>query len=271
MEYAAGSTNFAALLLSYGGIINSLHNIWSFILYAITKDSVYTLDQSAGIWLLIFVVIAKDCANAAPNSKRRLFLGDVPTRYYPWALLALLAILFQSFHMSYVFSICVGYLDAYGKLGFTRLKAERRKRLENGVLRKFTEKEGFVPGPSGDSWNELLPHTNPPTAPSLSNTGPNQAGGGAVTGQGWTPTLFRKPQDSLESTMPSFESASGHRLGGSSRSRPNASPLSVPSRDNQESVNPISGTSSKVDRAALLAAAEKRANNSKIPDMGRDA
>ena len=247
LEYAAGSTNFAALLLSLGGIINTLHNVICFLFYAASQEEMYLTLPSGGIWLLILAVTAKECAMADPDSKRRLFVVEIPTRYYPCALLGLFALFSGSFQLSYVISVCVGYLDGYGKLDFfTKLKAERRKRLENGVLRKFTGKKGFVPGPSGDLWNEILPHGE-------SENGQTQRDGA----QGWTPTVFRRPyKDETDATIQTFEGTAGHRLGSSSRNRPNASTLSLLRRGDQETVS--TSTSVRVDRAALLAAAEKR-------------
>lgn len=279
IEYASGSTNFAALILTLSGIANLLHVVICFVIYAQTQNAMILESPSVGIWNLIMAVIAMECAMADPNSKRTIFVVEVPTKYYPLALLGFFALLSGgSFQMSYFIFVGIGYLAGYGKLDkIIKLKAERRKRWEgnNGVLRKFTEKEGFVPGPSGNTWNEIAAAPTRGQSNADSNTGGGAGANGAASSsspQGWTPTIFKRPAGhsdtassaatTEEQTIPSFEGSTGHRLGSASRSRSNASANGSNS----------TGSSSKVDRSAMLAAAERRVVK-KVPvndeEMGR--
>jgi hypothetical protein len=171
-----------------------------------------------------------------------MFVVDVPTRYYPCALLALFTLFSGGIEMSLCISVCVGYLFGFGKFDILKLKVEHRQRLEAGVLRKFTGMVGFVPGPVGNEWDLA----------SYSNTQSAQEGQ-----QGWTPTVFRRPDTNTntntEGTLVSKFEGGGNKLGTSSssaRSRPNATqPILDPS------------AKSRADRSAMLAAAERRANS----------
>jgi len=260
IEMAAGSTNFAVLLLSMSGIVSLLHHAILICFFVIYHEDHYLDVPMDGIWVLILALTAKECSKADPDSKRRIFFFEVPTRQYPLTLLALFT-LFGGINLSFFISVGVGYLDGYEKLGFTRISYTRRKGLENGALRKFTMKDGFVVGPSGDVWNEIVPFGTARNA----NEGDKSSNAGSQQEGGWTPTVFRRPADKsgpsgTDSVIPVFEQTGGERLGGSSRSRPNASPLSMLSRSGQESsTSNQHGSSKRVDRAAMLAAAERRA------------
>ena len=135
------------------------------------------MNASVGIWNLILAVIAMECASADASSQRRLFIVNVPTRYYPLALLGIFGLMSGGkLEMSYFLSVGVGYLCGFGKLDFCKLKVDRRKRLEGGVFRKFTEKVGFVPGPNGGDWSVV--------DPSEASGGSAGAGAGAGAGTG---------------------------------------------------------------------------------------
>merc|ERR1712232_1216254 len=109
-----------------------------------------------------------------------------------------------------------------------RIKGERRKQMESGVLRKFTTRHGFVQGPTGGDWNFVDVESAPQP---VSNNGNSTNASGQ---SGWTPSVFRSPENSnrnnsSEST-PAFGGSAGQKLGSSSsstRSRPSASSNNV--------------------------------------------
>jgi len=216
LEYAIGSTNLAALLLSMSGVTNLFHIVICFVMSGLSQNPQYLLIPCIGIWNLILSVIAMDCASADPSAQRKLFVVNVPTRFYPCALLALFTLFSGSIELSYCISVAVGYLFGFNKFDILKLKAERRRRLETGVLRKFTGKAGFVPSQVENDWDLGTDR----------NTGPAQEAGQ----QGWTPTVFRRPDTNTSTSgggsVPQFEGG-GTKLGTSSsatgtRSRPNA-------------------------------------------------
>lgn len=217
LEHAIGSTNLAALLLSLSGVTNLFHIVICFVMSGLTQNPQYLLIPCVGIWNLILAVIALDCASADPSAKRRMFVVDVPTRFYPCVLLALFTLFSGGIEISYCISVAVGYLFGFNKFDILKLKAERRRCLEAGVLRKFTGKTGFVPSQVENDWDLS---TN-------RNTGTTQENAGQ---QGWTPTVFRRPDTNTSTSgggsVPKFEGG-GNKLGTSSsaigtRSRPNA-------------------------------------------------
>jgi len=239
LENALGSTNLSVLLLSLGGVTNLVHIVVCFVLRVLFQDPKFLLIPCVGIWNLILAVIAMECAPADPAAKRRMFVVDVPTRFYPCVLLALFTLFSGGIELSLCVSVAVGYLFGFGKFDILKLKIGHRQRLEAGVLRKFTGKVGFVPGPVGNEWDLT----------SYSNTQSAQEGQ-----RGWTPTVFRRPDTSTnteDKPVARFEGG-GNKLGSSSslttRSRPNAAqPIHV------------SPASNNADKAAILAAAERRA------------
>mmetsp|Transcript_4851 Transcript_4851/g.9248 ORF Transcript_4851/g.9248 Transcript_4851/m.9248 type:complete len:358 (-) Transcript_4851:42-1115(-) len=250
IESGIGSTNFAAVLLSISGITNMIHNLLCLIGYFLTSRSEFLFIPSVGIWNLILAVISMECATADHSSQRRLFIVDVPTRYYPCVLLGFFCLLNGGqIHLSYFISVGVGYLMGFGKLDYIKLSTERRQRLEAGVLRKFTSKVGFVAGPHSNSWNLAT----------MAISGAISVGNG--NGHSSEPSTFRSNvfnassnNDSNKSVqVPTFGGTMGNRLGSSTgstntRSRPNAT---------ASQSNP--GPMHTVDRSVLVAAAERRA------------
>jgi membrane associated rhomboid family serine protease len=111
LEFSMGSTAFAALLMMIAVVTNLAHLVVCFTLYALSGNRVYLFTPSIGIWIILFGVIAIECAKAPQNSMRKLFFFTIPTMYYPLALFCLFSI-FGGFHISYILSMAVGY--AYG-------------------------------------------------------------------------------------------------------------------------------------------------------------
>lgn len=262
IESGIGSTNFAVVLLSITGITNMIHNGICLIGYFLTGKSEFLLIPSFGIWNLILAVIAMECATADPSSQRRLFVVDVPTKYYPCVLLGFFFLLSGGqIHLSYFISVGVGYLVGFGKLDFIKLHTERRQRLEAGALRKFTSKVGFVAGPNSNHWTL--------TTASIASGEGNANGyssGRSNDHQQWESSNLRSNAFNTSRSVPTFAGTTGNRLGsatgaesstststGTTRSRPNATATqSSPARH------------TTVDRSVLLAAAERRAAASAV-------
>lgn len=130
-----------------------------------------------GLWILIFGLTALECAyeyrHSGPNSRRRLFLTEVPTLYYPLILLFLYTLfglggratatatasgsftiaIFILAHLPEITSVGIGYALGLGKVSLDQiLSIERRKRMEEvGFVRPLTTRAGFVVSPPSGS------------------------------------------------------------------------------------------------------------------------
>ena len=111
LEFSMGSTAFFVLTMMIGVLTNLAFIALLFLLYGITGSHSLLILPSVGIWIILFGIIAIECSNAPPDSKRRLFFYDVPTKYYPLALFGLFSLL-GGFSLSHLISIGVGF--AYG-------------------------------------------------------------------------------------------------------------------------------------------------------------
>jgi hypothetical protein len=162
-----GSTNFLAFLLAVGVGANILFTLLTFVLYVMSGYQPYMMHQSGGLWLMIFGIIAMECSLAPEGSKRRLFFIEVPSLYYPLALLGLFT-LFQGAgggvggvvllnRVPDLISISIGYGFGFGKLNFLKMSVERRRKLEAGVLHSLTGKVGWVVGPARADWVMIAP------------------------------------------------------------------------------------------------------------------
>ena len=157
-----------------------------------------------GVWTVLLSIIAVECAQAPPNSKRKLFFLEIPVLYYPLVLLALFS-LFAGFRLAYCLGVAVGYLQGFGKLDRWRVKVEtaRKWESERGCLRGFYGRAGYISVSSA--------------------TGPNAwaegSGGGGNSGSSSSsagPGVVRAPSDPTDS-KPSFPSSGGQSLGGGPR------------------------------------------------------
>lgn len=253
-----GSTNFAALMLCIGAGTNIIFTILTLILYIFTGYKPFMMSQSGGLWQLIFGIIAMECSFAPEGSKRSLFIVEVPARYYPLVLWGLFTLFTGSGRflesMADLCSIGIGYAYGIGKLEFLKISVERRRRLEQGVLKSFTSRVGWVVGPARNDWVMVAP-----TGTSTSWSGSNRNAGDEE--QGWTPSVIR----TRESSIPTSTSNTGERLGGSgSGSNNNSSAMSnAATRRSNVTSNSNASTSSSAEkqsaRQKLLAAAEQRA------------
>lgn len=158
LEFSMGSTAFAWLCLTIGGLTNVAFFLLCLAGYALSgQDTSFLFASAAGIWLILFGIIAIECAQAPRATKRRLFFVDVPVLFYPLALYLLFAFLSGSPSIPYLVSISVGYGYGYGYLDRTKLSAAKAKQWEDSVLANFTSRQGWVVGHAAtgaDAWNE---------------------------------------------------------------------------------------------------------------------
>ena len=159
LEHAVGSTAFLTILLAVGCLTNILHLILFVSVCLMTGNHVWLLARSHGIWTILLGIIAMECSKAPSGSTRRFIFANVPTFYYPVALLAFFSLLRKSINPSYLFSILVGYAFGLDKLTFLQPSANRCSSWENGILSNFTQRPGWITGnaASGSSAWETLP------------------------------------------------------------------------------------------------------------------
>lgn len=243
LEQSMGSALFGALFFSLTIVSNVLFVVISVILWGLTNSEDYLVAASLGIWTTLLGVIAVECSQAPGNSKRRLFFLEVPTLYYPLAILALFS-LFAGVKLSYCLGVAVGYAYGFGKMDRLKVKVDTARKWEGGFMRGFVSRAGWVSvdyasGPS--AWTE--------GAGGEGGGQSNSGGGGSSIGG---PGAVNSPSDPSETVTPSFTGA-GRSLGSSSGSR-----RGLLSRGNKS--NP---PKTAEERAALLErAAERRRQQS---------
>jgi membrane associated rhomboid family serine protease len=137
LEQSMGSALFGVLFFKLTIVTNLVFLIVSFLLWGLTNNEGYLAGVSVGVWTVLLSIIAVECAQAPPNSKRKLFFFEVPVLYYPLVLLALFS-LFAGFRLSYCLGVAVGYLQGFGKLDRWKVKVEkvsRSIRLSSSLLK----------------------------------------------------------------------------------------------------------------------------------------
>lgn len=179
MEYSLGSTAFSYLLFIIGTLTNLSFLVLCYFMYFLSGNKMVLMQPAAGIWMMLLGLIAVECTQAPAESKRKLFVVDVPVLYYPASLFFLFT-LFSGFRIYLAFSVSVGYLYGFGYLD--RLKVSQSKFLswESGFLRNFTERKGWVVGHAATGSNAWLP-----TSQNGESSGPSQ---------GWSPSSFFQGQ-----------------------------------------------------------------------------
>ncbi|KAL7535757.1 hypothetical protein ACHAWF_005263, partial [Thalassiosira exigua] len=195
LEQSMGSSMFAT---------NVLFLVISILLWGLTNSDTYLAGASMGIWTVLLGIIAVECAEAPPETKRRLFFLEVPTLYYPLVLLALFS-MFAGVRLAYCLGVAVGYAYGYGKLDRWKVKSETVRKWENrdqgGCLSGFVQRIGFVTLGMASGPNAWLTGSG-------GNAGDNAGGG---------PAPVRAPLDPAEPAAPTFPSSGGRSLGGGSR------------------------------------------------------
>mmetsp|Transcript_19451 Transcript_19451/g.41028 ORF Transcript_19451/g.41028 Transcript_19451/m.41028 type:complete len:343 (-) Transcript_19451:298-1326(-) len=204
LEQSMGSTYFGVLFFTLTIATNILFLIISVLLWGLTNSDSYLAGASMGIWTVLLGIIAVECSEAPPDTKRRLFFLEVPTLYYPLVLLALFS-MFAGVRLAYVLGVAVGYAYGYGKLDRWKVKVETVRKWENrdqgGCLSGFVNRIGFVT-------------LGMASGPNAWQTG---SGGNDRGSSGGGPAPVRAPSDPAAPTAPSFPTSGGRSLGGGSR------------------------------------------------------
>lgn len=210
LEFSMGSTAFLALALTLSALSNCLFLAMFELFYVLTQNQNWLLQSSDGIWIILFGIIAVECANAPPDSKRKLFFFDVPTIYYPCGLLGLFT-LFVGLSVSWCLSVAIGYAYGYGYCDRIKFSSATLRRWEDGCLRGFTTRSGWVVGHAAsgtEAWTNSA--TGESYLSNISSSTPSQTSGGAVT------------QSNKESPLATGFPSSGGRTLGTVSSRSNA-------------------------------------------------
>eukprot|EP00529_Nitzschia_sp_RCC80_P029055 CAMPEP_0113503460 /NCGR_PEP_ID=MMETSP0014_2-20120614/34165_1 /TAXON_ID=2857 /ORGANISM="Nitzschia sp." /LENGTH=323 /DNA_ID=CAMNT_0000398447 /DNA_START=10 /DNA_END=978 /DNA_ORIENTATION=+ /assembly_acc=CAM_ASM_000159 len=142
LERSMGSTAFAVLFSSFGIVSNILYIVLSIIM-----DALWTLP-SFGIWIVLFGIISMECVGggSSPEQRRKLFMFEVPTKFYPLALFGIFTLLGGGgFQLGYLISIGLGYMTGWGYLD--------RFIVSNTTCRRWEESSSFLNGlTSLDGW-----------------------------------------------------------------------------------------------------------------------
>ena len=138
LEQSMGSTMFALLFFTLTIVSNILFLILNILLWGLTNSDSYLTSASLGIWTVLLGIIAVECSEAPPESQRRLFFLEVPSKYYPLVLLALFSMLAGP-QLSYCLCVAVGYAYGYGKLNQLKVKVETVRNFD--ILAKYVIKK----------------------------------------------------------------------------------------------------------------------------------
>jgi len=82
LEYAMGSGSFAYLLFILSFATNILHVVFSYTIYFLFKNPMMLYYPAQSIWIVVLALIAAECSKAPRDSKRKLFIVEVPTLYF---------------------------------------------------------------------------------------------------------------------------------------------------------------------------------------------
>eukprot|EP00984_Skeletonema_dohrnii_P002377 scaffold828_cov129-Skeletonema_dohrnii-CCMP3373.AAC.2 len=113
LEQSMGSALFGVLFFKLTIFTNLLFLVVSMLLYGLTNNDGYLAGVSVGVWTVLLSIIATECAQAPPNSKRKLFFLEIP---------------------------------GFGKLDRWKVKVEtaRKWESERGCLRGFYSRAGYI-------------------------------------------------------------------------------------------------------------------------------
>jgi membrane associated rhomboid family serine protease len=158
MENSMGSTAFGVLCLTMGVLANVLFLVTNVLLYYVSGgEQAYLFTAAAGIWLILFGIIAMECVQAPRGTQRPLFFCKIPTIYYPLALFAVFGLFGQSFSVANLISMGIGYAYGFGYLDGLKPSAPRISQWEETILADWTRNEGWVTGQAilgSDAWSE---------------------------------------------------------------------------------------------------------------------
>lgn len=230
LEQSLGSSMFAVLFFTLTIATNVLFLIIEILLWGLTNNEAHLLSASMGIWVVLLGIIAAECAQAPPETIKKLFFLEIKAVYYPMVLLGLFSLLGGP-RLSYCLGVAVGYGYGYGKLDRYKVRVERVRKWENrdqnGCLSGFVSRPGFITIGSA-------------TGPMAWQEG-SGGGGGSDAGASSAAGAVRAPEDP---GAPRFPSSGGRSVGGSRGGLLSRSPKKTPE-----------------ERAALLERAAERRRN----------
>mmetsp|Transcript_22375 Transcript_22375/g.69128 ORF Transcript_22375/g.69128 Transcript_22375/m.69128 type:complete len:346 (-) Transcript_22375:105-1142(-) len=150
-----------------------------------------------GFWLVVMGLMVIDCV-ADTNPTRRLFVVQIPSKYYPLVTFALWLV-FMGPRMDMACSLMIGYAYAFHKLDWLQPSAERIRQWEDTMLGPVTRRPGYIscsaasgmeawhmmnnPNAGGyDAWGASAPPASPtpasrPAGPSSAQTEGRTLGG----------------------------------------------------------------------------------------------
>lgn len=143
LEFSMGSSAYLILLLTIGTLANLLHLAVFMTFYLLTDNKAYLFTPSYGIWIILFGIIAIECAQAPQNSMRKLFFFTVPTIYYPILLLLLFSVL-GGLQVPFVLSLAIGYGYGRGHLNFLKASRSRCSQLEDTMFSSVSLQDGWI-------------------------------------------------------------------------------------------------------------------------------
>ncbi len=233
LEFSMGSTHLGVVLAVMSLATNL---IFVFVCYLMASLGSYEalFFQCQGFWPVLMALIVVE-SQSSPESTRRLFVVEVPLKYYPLALYALFS-MFTGPRLDMAIAMGVGYLNAQGRLAACKPTPQQVAAWESGCLANLTSHQNFILGSSAQGSSAWSPSPTPERA---------QEGGMASSLAGMLRMGNSAPGSSAEATAdaPSTEGSSnadnfagaGRTLGGAGAHTDRSSP-----------------------RAAMLAAAEAR-------------
>uniref|UniRef100_A0A7S4NJ43 Derlin n=1 Tax=Odontella aurita TaxID=265563 RepID=A0A7S4NJ43_9STRA len=254
LEHSMGSAAFVALLLTLGGMANVAFLILMVVLYGLTGSQVFLIYPCYGIWVVLLGIIAVECSSAPPGTQRRIFSWEFEAKYYPLVVLGFFTLL-GGLRVGEGIGMAIGYAYGYGYLDQIKIRSSTCRAWEDGCLRNFAQKPGWVVGTAATGADAWIP---------LNDPGGRQR---QDEGGGWSPASF-------------FQGSRTDTQGGSAGSAPG---VSAPGRPvlPQETATEVfagsgqslggsgsggrgsasrrSGVPSEARNSAMLAAAERRA------------
>lgn len=152
-ERCIGSTFYGYMCCLIGTVTNVLFCGICIAMYYMTDGNpAHLLHSSAGIWNILFGIIAYECCQSPRDMKRKFFLWDIPVVYYPLVVLLFVMLLGggSSSSGSYILSTGIGY--AFGSnhplLDGFKLSSNTIRTLEEGYLHSMTRADGWITGPA---------------------------------------------------------------------------------------------------------------------------
>ncbi|KAG5185413.1 hypothetical protein JKP88DRAFT_207921 [Tribonema minus] len=214
MEYSLGSARLLALMAILDVAANSAFLLFGLLSTALGNRAA-ELSAAQGLWNLLMPLIVVDCMQM-PDFPRKLFFFpcEIPSKYYPLALFALFSIM-GGVRVDMALALATGYAFAFGKLDCLKPSISRVQGWENGCLRNFTSRQGYITatGTQQEPWQPV----NNPAGRTQGDGGESGSGGSAWVSRNSGPVTA--PSVVNKKPAASAFTGSGQTLGGGSTSR----------------------------------------------------